>query len=353
MTEDGNVLTADVVAPDPLMQRRFRRARAQRASDGASVWRETDYARGAGAVFPVLRFWQGLYDRFSTDRVQIERQDFASVATRWERENSPVLHPEKRSKLTAVVDGAHGWVVGYVLTESAAALTYDGCALVPPRTVEDVFTYASGYDLANLTTYQSRFAARILLDVDGRFVSLLGLRDVKSHRTVADWVLSSDVVLGFDAAPVIVRSIGTRTFTPKNGRGEAPEVDPSQMERARRVLQSLLERAGTTPTAAAEIDVLGYRRPVSTLCARTSQAARNGARRRVTVDAEARVLEQIQRGLPPDARGTIYLASTRVVSRASAAAIVDFLGRNPSLRVIVFAPADAPPVVNTVIASMK
>jgi hypothetical protein len=366
MAEDADVLTGEVVGrrytsaegassltSDPLAQRRFRRARGQKAADAAGVWREADYARGAGAVFPVLRFWQGLYHRFSTDRVQAERQDFAAVATRWEQENSPVLHPQKRSKLTAVVDGAHGWVVGYVLTESAAVLTYDGGTLAPPCTVEDVFTYASGYDVENLTKYRSRFAARILVDVNGRFVSLLGLRDVNSHRTVADWVLSSDVVLGFDNAPVILRPTDTKTFTVKNGRAASPEVDTAQIERGRRLLQGLLERAVATPTAAAEVDVLGYRGSISTLCARSGHGAPNGHRRRVHVDAETTVVEEIQRGLPPHARGTIYLASTRAVPRTSATAIFDFLGRNPSLRLIVFAPSDAAPVVNTVVASVK
>ena len=242
------------VASDSLAQRTFRRARAQRASDGAGVWRAADYARGSGAVFAVLRFWPGRSDRFSTDRVQTEGQSFATVATAWERAHSPVLHPRKRSKLTPVVDGPHGWIIGYVMTESAAVLTYDGCPLAPPRTLEDVFAYARGYDFANLTTYQSRFAARILLDVDGRFVSLLGLRDVNSHRTVADWMLASDVVLGVETAP-------TPTFTAKNGRvAPAPELAPSQVDRARRVLHGVLERAGGTPMAAADVDVLGLSR---------------------------------------------------------------------------------------------
>jgi hypothetical protein len=334
------------VASDSLAQRTFRRARAQRASDGAGVWRAADYARGSGAVFAVLRFWPGRSDRFSTDRVQTEGQSFATVATAWERAHSPVLHPRKRSKLTPVVDGPHGWIIGYVMTESAAVLTYDGCPLAPPRTLEDVFAYARGYDFANLTTYQSRFAARILLDVDGRFVSLLGLRDVNSHRTVADWMLASDVVLGVETAP-------TPTFTAKNGRvAPAPELAPSQVDRARRVLHGVLERAGGTPMAAADVDVLGYRGAVSTVCARSGRGAHNGHRRGV-VDAEAKVLEHVERGLSPTAHGTIYLASTRAVPRRGATAIYDFLGRNPRLRLIVFAPLDAAPVVNTVVGSLK
>ena len=333
------------VASDPRAHRTFRRARAQRVSDGAGAWRAADYARGSGAVFPVLRFWPGLTDRFSGDRVQREGQDFAGVATAWEREHSPVLHPPKRSKLTPVVDGPHGWIIGYVLTESAAVLTYDGGLFAPPRTLEDVFAYARGYDLDNVTKYQSRFAARILLDIDGRFVSVLGLRDVKSHRTVADWVLSSGAVLGFDTAK-------PRSFTATNGRVAPPEVDPSQVDRARRLLQGVLERAGATPMAAAEVDVLGYRGAVSTACARSGRGAHNG-HRGVMLEAEAKVLEHVERGLSSNAQGTIYLASTRAVPRGGTTAIYDFLGRNPRLRLIVFAPSDAAPVVNTVLASLR
>jgi RHS repeat-associated protein len=63
-------------------------------------------------------------------------------------------------------------------------------------------------------------------------------------------------------------------------------------------------------------------------------------------DAEIKIFEEIQQGLPSNARGTVYLATDRPMCPSCTTAAFEFAGNNPGIRLVVFAPTRPVPSVS-------
>jgi hypothetical protein len=62
-------------------------------------------------------------------------------------------------------------------------------------------------------------------------------------------------------------------------------------------------------------------------------------------DAERKILIEIQRGLPKDAKGTIYLKTNKEICASCTQVIYEFQGNNPGVKVKVFSPSNPVPSV--------
>jgi hypothetical protein len=142
-------------------------------------------------------------------------------------------------------------------------------------------------------------------------------------------------------------------------------------------LKSILEGGGPSggkkAIAAAEVDVPGYTGRSTIIRARSGSGTPAQSQQQVphspvpaertlstykvgnspgehghtrATDAEIKIFEEIQQGLPPNARGTVSLATDRPMCPSCTTAAFEFAGANPGIRLGVFAPTKPVPSVS-------
>ena len=182
-------------------------------------------------------------------------------------------------------------------------------------------------------------------------------------------VLTFGLLKGATAGVGAIRSAASRSLA-AGGEGGS--------EAAASRISAILREGGPTgggkATAAAEVDVPAYEGRSPVLRARSGSGTPDPSLQDVphspvpqdpalttskvlnapgehagsrATDAEIKILNEVQKGLPPDAKGTVRLGSTKPLCPSCTTAVFEFQGNNPGVKVEVFAPSRPVPTIPT------